>query len=89
MVVIHWTEVMVEEADKQSGNGQEGRYQNSLFYADDSMVTLLDLIWLQGEFSTLVCLFNRVGLKTNVRKAARMVYRPCQEAGMQSEAAYG
>ena len=53
------------------------------------MVALSDPRWLQGDFSTLVGLFDRVGLKTNVRKIVRMVCRLFQAAGMQLEAVYG
>ena len=88
-VASHWVEVMVESAYKQSGRGQEGRHQHSLFYTDDGMVALSDPRLLQGEFSTLVGLFNRVGLKTTVRKTFVMVCCQCQAAGTQSEAAYG
>ena len=69
--------------------GQEGRHQNALFYADDGMVTSSDPQWLQGAFSTLVGLFDRVGLLNNVRKTVVMVCRPCQAAGTQLEVAYG
>ena len=34
-------------------------------------------------------LFVRAGLKTNVGKTFGMVFRPCQAAGHQQEAAYG
>ena len=37
-VVRHWIAVIVESAEKRSGRGQEGRHQNSLFYADDIIV---------------------------------------------------
>ena len=52
------------------------------------MVASLDLRWIQGAFSTLLGLFDRVGLKTNFGKIFGMVCRPCQSAGIQSEAAY-
>ena len=45
--------------------------------------------WLQGTFNTLVGLFDRVGLQTNVGKTFDMVCRTCQAAVNQSEAAYG
>ena len=67
-VVRHWVAVMVECAEERSGRVQEGRHQNALFYADDDMVASSDLRWLHGAFSTLVGLFNRVGLKTNAGK---------------------
>ena len=53
------------------------------------MVALLDPRWLQGEFNTLVGLFDRVGLRNNVRKTVGMVCRPCQVADNQPEATYG
>ena len=53
------------------------------------MVASSDPKWIQGGFSTLFGLFDRVGLKTNVGKSIVTVCRPCQVAGMQSEAAYG
>ena len=53
------------------------------------MVASLDPQWLQGDFSTLVGLFNRVGLKTNVSKTVGIVCRPCQATGTQSEMKYG
>ena len=88
-VVRHWVEVMVEGADNQGGSGQEGRHQNSLFYADEGMVASSDTSWIQGVFITLVGLFDRVGLNTNIRKTFLLVCHPCQVAGTQSEALYG
>ena len=80
---------MVEDADERGGRVKEGGHQNDLFYADDGTVVLLDLQWLQETFSTLVGLFDKVGLQNNFGKTVRMVYRPCQVAGTQLEAAYG
>ena len=88
-VVRHWVNVMVESADKQSGRGQERWHQNDLFYADDGMVASSDLRWLQGSFSTLVGMFDRVGLKTNVSNTVGMVCRLFQAAVNQSKAVYG
>ena len=44
--------------------------------------------WLQGYFSTLVGMFNWVGLGMNVSKTVGMVLRPCQAVRTQLEAAY-
>ena len=63
-------------------------YQNSLFYAGDGMVASSDLRWLQGEFSTLVGLSDKVGLRNNVGKTVGMVCRTCQATGTQLEVAY-
>ena len=40
------------------------------------------------DFSTLVGLFYRVEMKTNVGKTFEMVCHSCQAEGTQSEAAY-
>ena len=71
------------------GLGKEGRHQAALFYADDGMVASSDPRWLQSAFNDLFGLFDRVGLRKNVRKTFGMVYHPCQAAGNLSEAAYG
>ena len=80
---------MVEGAEERRDCGQEGRHHNALFYADDGMVALSDPRWIQGAFITLVGLFYRVGMRTNVGKKVGMVYCPCQAVGTYSEAAYG
>ena len=53
------------------------------------MVESSEAQWLQRTFSTLVSLFDRVGLKTNVGKTFGMVCHLCQVSGTQSEVAYG
>ena len=50
----------------------------SPFYADDGMVVSSDRAWLQGAFSALVAIFDRVGLRTNVNKTFSMACHPCQ-----------
>ena len=81
--------VAVEGAEERGERGQEGMHHNDLFYADNGMVALSEQRWLQGAFNTLVGLFYRVGLRTNVRKTVGMVCRQCQAAGTQLEVAYG
>ena len=80
---------MVEVAEERGERGLEVRHQNSLFYAINGMVALLDPQWLQGSFSTLLGLFCRVVLQTNVGKIVGRVCRPFQAAGTLSESAYG
>ena len=87
-VVRHWVMAMAEVAEERDEHGQEGRHQNALFYADNVIVASSDPQWLQGAFSTLVSLFDRVGLWTNVRKTLGMVCRKCQGEGTQLEVAY-
>ena len=88
-VVRHWVTLAMDEADKRGGRGNEGRHQVDLFYADDGMVASSNTRWLQWEFDTLVGLFGRVGLQTNVGKTVSIVCRPRHAAGTQSEATYG
>ena len=89
MVVRQWVYVMVEGAEDRFQHRNEGRHQNSLFYAVDGMVASPEPQWLHGAVSTLVGLFNRVGLRTNARKTVGIVFHPCQAAGTQTEVAYG
>ena len=87
-LVRHWVSVTAEGAEERGGYRKEGIHQNPLLYAYNVMVPSSDPQWIQGAFSTLVGIFDWVGLWTNVRKTYRMVYRPCQAAGTQTEAAY-
>ena len=59
-----------------------------LFYADGKMVASTDPGWIQLEFYTLTGIFDRVGLRTNVRKTVGMVCRPFRAAGVQVDEAY-
>ena len=88
-LVRHWVLVMVEGAEEQGGRRKYGRHQNPLFYADDGMVTSSDPRWLKRAFSTLVGLFDRVGLWTNARKTDGMVCHPFQAVDTQLQVAYG
>ena len=72
-VVWHWVNGIMEEAEARGETGREGRHQAALFYAKDGMVVSLDPAWLQGDFTALVGIFDRVGLMTNVGKAVSMV----------------
>ena len=42
------------------------------------MVVSPDPAWLQGAFSALVAIFDRVGVQTNVDKTVSMACHPCQ-----------
>ena len=89
VVVCNWVKEVIAGTEEWGDRGQEGRHQAALFYADDGMVASSDPHWIQGAFNTLVGLFDRVGLRTNIEKTVGMVCRPCQAAGNQLEAAYG
>ena len=58
------------------------------FYANYGMVSSTDPVWLQSEFDTLMGLFYRVVLRTNIRKTVGVVFRPCQTAGLQADKSY-
>ena len=80
---------LVDEAEGKGETGREGHHQSAVFYADDSMVVSSDPAWLQGEFNTLVAIFDRVGLLTNVGKTVSMVCHPCRAgAGNRAKEAY-
>ena len=60
-----------------------------MFYANDGMVVSSDPAWLQGDFSALVAIFDRVGLRTNVGKTVSMACHPCRAgAGKRTKAGY-
>ena len=62
----------------------------AIFYADDGMVVSSDPTWLQGAFTALLAIFDRVGLMTNVSKTVSMVCQPCQAgAANRTVEAYG
>ena len=56
-----------------------GGHFSAVFYTDDGMVGATDPKWLQGAFSALVAIFDRVGLQTNVDKTVSMACHHCWE----------
>ena len=58
------------------GVGEEIRQFLAAFYADDGLVQSRDPARLQASLDTLVSLFERVGLRTNVSKTKTMVCIP-------------
>ena len=78
----------IAEAEARGGLGKYGRHQAALFYANDGMVASSDPGWLQGAFNTLVSLFDRLGLWTNVGETVVMVCHTCQAAGNLTTEAY-
>ena len=89
-IVWHWVNGIAEEAEVRGETGREGRNESTLFYANDNMVVSSDPAWLQGAFTALVGIFDRVGLMTNVGKTVRMVCHPCQAGARNTtEEAYG
>ena len=78
MVVRHWIDGLVAEIAEKGETGREGRHQLAVFYANDGMVVSSDPAWLQGAFSALVAILDRVGLQTNVGKTVSMACHPCR-----------
>ena len=87
-VVRHWDLFVEERSGGQDRSGREGLHHGHFFYADDGLVSSIDLEWLQGELDTLTGLFDRLGLQKNVGNTVGMVCHPCQAAGTNLEAAH-
>ena len=86
-VVRHWLDGLQAEKDEKDAEGGEGHF-SAFFYADDGMVGATDPKWLQGAFSALVAIFDRVGLQTNVNKTVIMACQTCR-AGSGNRTAEG
>ena len=68
---------------------EEGlKVQEEILYADGGMVAFTNLGWLQTEFEMLTGLFDRVGLKKNVRKTMGVVCHPFRADGGRQDEAY-
>ena len=80
-VVRHWIDGIVVETAEKGETGREGRHQLAVFYANDGMVVSLDPAWLQGAFSSMVAIFDRVGLRNNFGKTVSMACHPCRAGG--------
>ena len=88
-VVRHWREGLITETEEKGETGREGRHQSAVFYADNGMAVLSDPAWLQGAFSALVAIFDRVGLRTNGNKTVSMACHPCRAgSGNRTTAGY-
>ena len=58
------------------------------FYADDRVVASTNQGWLQTVIDTLTGLFDRVGLKANIKKTVGVVCRPFWVAVIQADKSY-
>ena len=56
--------------------GIGGATLRRLFNAYGSLVTSTDLVWSNGEFDTLTRLFDRVGIRKNIRKMVGLIFCP-------------
>ena len=60
----------------------------AFFYEEYGMVASTEPGWIQLAFDMLTGLFERVGLRTNIRKTVGMVCKTFQAAGVQANKAY-
>ena len=67
-IVQEWLLRTLDNGAMTVGVGEEIRQFLAAFYADDGLVQSRDLVRLQASLDTLVALFKRVGLRTNVSK---------------------
>ena len=79
-VVRHWLDGLSNNNNDERAEEEGGGpfHFSAVFYADDGMVGATDPQWLQGAFSALVAIFDRVGLLTNVDKTVSMACQPCR-----------
>ena len=75
-VVRHWLEGLKTAKEEKGAKG--GGHFSAVFYTDDGMVGATDPKWLQGAFSALVAIFDRVGQQTNADKTVSMACQPCR-----------
>ena len=85
-VIRHWLEGLKNAKEEKGAKG--GGHFSAVLYADDGMVGASDPECLQGAFSALVAIFDRVGLQTNVNKTVSMACQPCR-AGTGNRTAEG
>ena len=78
-VVWHWLEGLQTANEEKGATG--GGHFSAVFYADDRMFGASDPAWLQGAFSALVAIFDRVCLQTNVDKTVSIACHPCRAGG--------
>ena len=60
----------------------------AFFYANDGMVASTYPGWIQSAFDMLTGLFDRVGLRMNVRKTVGVVCRTFRASGVRADEAY-
>ena len=89
MLTVFPTLVRRPTLSKMSTRALKSPWSQAVFYADNGMVVSSDPAWLQGAFSALVAIFDRVVLLTNVRKTVSTVCHPCRAGGRnRTEEAY-
>ena len=77
IVVCNWLLLSVEY-EYTTHNGLQivvGRLMG-LFYADDEMIGLRDLEWLQNSINVLIVIFRRVSVVANIIKSNTTTCQP-------------
>ncbi len=89
-IVRHWLTLVIgpERHYQREGLGDTVATKLAAFYADDGLISSTDAPWLQSSLDTLVGLFHRVGLDTNITKTKVMLCYPATIHVNQSEEAY-
>ena len=88
VVIRRWLEKVSDEAAGTSGFGSGITGRAAFFYADDGLVASTNRAWLQYAFEVLTELFERMGLKCNIKKTVVMICHPGFSPGRQSQEAY-
>ena len=74
--------------EAQHGFGWSAGEHNICLYAYDGRIAGRDLIWVQTVLTTMVIMFERVGLQTNLNKTKAMMSTPGLIRGKQGAEAY-
>jgi Reverse transcriptase (RNA-dependent DNA polymerase) len=76
-VVRHWFHLLTNNNGiTQHRIGHHAAELLPLFYADDGHLGTIDLTLLEGSLNTLLTLFQRIGLETNLIKTVLMIGQP-------------
>ena len=62
--------------ESQHGFGWSGREHNICFYADDGQISGRDPTWVHAAMTTMVRMFERDSLKTNLDNTKDMICTP-------------
>ena len=88
MVDIHWMTIFGIVGCGTSGILKDGTEDGILFYTNEGLIESTQPEWLQETFNTLIGVFYRVGLSTNVVKMVRIILHSCRVVGTHSDMAY-
>ena len=88
-IIRHWVTVVAETEEVTEGLGLSLRDLAAYFYANDGLIVSTQPERMQREFNVLTGLFDRVVLRTNMRKTVSMAHQPCHAPGRMSVETYG